>query len=205
MFLWPRRISPSLAISWPATMRSVVDLPQPEGPSKQQYDPAGTFRLIESTARTSPYLLVTFRSSMPGLRAIFGSLSVVASASCKNWPTPEQRQCRGFLVNRAYAANTMPMGLAQQIPAFRRNLGGSSHRACPDCAYDLSNRSPHDQNMTCAGTSSRFAFKSCADVAVACRISQMVRFRWYGHADPRTKMRTKRPSWVTRSHEQDVR
>jgi hypothetical protein len=43
-------MSPSLAVSWPAIMRSVDDLPQPDGPSRQQYFPLATFTSIEFTA-----------------------------------------------------------------------------------------------------------------------------------------------------------
>ena len=32
----PSRTSPDVMLSWPAIMRSVVDLPQPDGPSRQQ-------------------------------------------------------------------------------------------------------------------------------------------------------------------------
>ncbi len=35
-FLPPMRISPAVGFSWPAIMRKMVVLPQPEGPRKQQ-------------------------------------------------------------------------------------------------------------------------------------------------------------------------
>src|SRR4051812_26401592 len=53
---------PALGSSRPATIRSVVVFPQPEGPSKAKNDPSATARLRSSTATKSPKRLVT-RSS----------------------------------------------------------------------------------------------------------------------------------------------
>src|SRR5580704_552701 len=44
-------------------MRKVEVLPQPDGPSRQQYEPAGILRLIASTAVTLPNLFVNCTSS----------------------------------------------------------------------------------------------------------------------------------------------
>src|SRR6478609_8055708 len=44
------RIEPALGCSRPATQRSVVVLPQPEGPSRTTISPAGTAKLTPSTA-----------------------------------------------------------------------------------------------------------------------------------------------------------
>src|SRR6266508_4129077 len=46
----PMRISPALGCSSPATQRSVVVLPQPEGPSRTTISPAGTAKLTPSIA-----------------------------------------------------------------------------------------------------------------------------------------------------------
>src|SRR5688572_4146768 len=46
----PMRISPSVMLSSPATMRSRVDLPQPEGPTKTQNSPSG---MVSDTPRTT--------------------------------------------------------------------------------------------------------------------------------------------------------
>ena len=49
---WPSRpMSPSVGCSWPPIMRSVVVLPQPEGPSRTTYSPWSTCRFASSTAR----------------------------------------------------------------------------------------------------------------------------------------------------------
>src|ERR1700755_3006492 len=46
----PIEISPSVGCSRPATQRSVVVLPHPEGPSSTTISPAGTAKLTPSTA-----------------------------------------------------------------------------------------------------------------------------------------------------------
>src|SRR5262249_41044765 len=46
----PMLIAPALACSRPATQRSVVVLPQPDGPSSTTISPAGTVKLTPSTA-----------------------------------------------------------------------------------------------------------------------------------------------------------
>src|SRR5438128_4447536 len=46
----PMRISPALGCSRPATQRSVVVLPQPEGPSSATISPAATENVTSSTA-----------------------------------------------------------------------------------------------------------------------------------------------------------
>src|SRR3984893_13826320 len=46
----PMLISPAVGCSRPATQRSVVVLPQPEGPSSTTISPLGTWKLTPSTA-----------------------------------------------------------------------------------------------------------------------------------------------------------
>ena len=56
----PIRISPLVISSSPATIRSAVVLPQPEGPTRIRNSPSSTSRLRRSTARTSvPNCLLT--------------------------------------------------------------------------------------------------------------------------------------------------
>jgi hypothetical protein len=50
----PMWIVPSLTASSPATMRNVVVLPQPEGPSSVTSSPGWIVKLIASTAVTLP-------------------------------------------------------------------------------------------------------------------------------------------------------
>src|SRR5687768_17781966 len=60
---------PSSGISKPAIMRSVVVLPDPEGPSMVKNSPAGMSRSTESTATTSPNRLVRPLTLMSGAPA----------------------------------------------------------------------------------------------------------------------------------------
>src|SRR5678816_4033563 len=46
----PRKICPEVGSSRPAIMRSVVVLPQPEGPSRQKNSPSRTVKAESSTA-----------------------------------------------------------------------------------------------------------------------------------------------------------
>src|SRR4029077_17053644 len=56
----PMVISPPVISSSPATMRSVVDLPQPDGPTSTTYSLSRMWRFTSLTACTSSYFL--FRS-----------------------------------------------------------------------------------------------------------------------------------------------
>ncbi len=50
----PMRISPAVAVSSPASMRRMVDLPQPEGPRMQVKDPSAMVSERPSTAGAAP-------------------------------------------------------------------------------------------------------------------------------------------------------
>src|SRR3954452_23750725 len=72
---------PELGVSRPATMRSVVVLPQPEGPSRAKNEPRGTSRSRSRTAWKAPKCLVSWRRASPSCEA--GSdLAGVASTTC---------------------------------------------------------------------------------------------------------------------------
>src|SRR6266571_6784959 len=55
----PMRIWPKVGSSSPATIRSVVVLPQPEGPSRAKNEPCGIESVRSSTAMNEPKDLVT--------------------------------------------------------------------------------------------------------------------------------------------------
>ena len=55
----PRAMLPEVGSSSPATMRSVVVLPHPDGPSRAKNEPWGTTRSRSSTAVKEPNDLVT--------------------------------------------------------------------------------------------------------------------------------------------------
>src|SRR3712207_4289105 len=57
--LLPIRISPPLTVSRPAMMRSKVDLPQPEGPTKTTNSPSSTDRLMSRRISVAPKDLAT--------------------------------------------------------------------------------------------------------------------------------------------------
>ena len=61
--LSPTRISPALGSTKPAIRRSVVVLPQPDGPSRQTRWPCSMASETSSTTATSPYRLVRLRNS----------------------------------------------------------------------------------------------------------------------------------------------
>src|SRR3954453_13617681 len=57
------RISPAVISSNPAMRLSVVDLPQPDGPSRVMNSPSGTVKFTPEQASTPPYRFVTSISS----------------------------------------------------------------------------------------------------------------------------------------------
>src|SRR4051812_2063221 len=65
MSLPPRVIVPDVGVSRPATIRRVVVLPQPEGPSSAKNDPVGTSRSSDFTAVNAANSLVRLRSCRP--------------------------------------------------------------------------------------------------------------------------------------------
>src|SRR5579862_7451467 len=65
------RIRPSVGVSNPATIRSSVVLPHPEGPSRAKNSPSSIARLTLSTATTLPKRLVTFSKRMMVLGDVF--------------------------------------------------------------------------------------------------------------------------------------
>src|SRR5437763_3487593 len=61
----PMRMRPLVTDSRPATMRSVVVLPHPDGPSSVHSVPGSTLNEMSSTAVTSPYFLETCSKTTP--------------------------------------------------------------------------------------------------------------------------------------------
>ena len=57
------RMSPPLTVSSPAIIRSSVDLPEPEAPTKTTNSPFSMLRSTFSMTRTGPNDLLTFLSS----------------------------------------------------------------------------------------------------------------------------------------------
>src|SRR3954447_1646060 len=84
----PSRMVPDVGVSSPATMRSVVVLPHPEGPSSAKNDPDGTSRSRVSTAVKAPKCFVSCRSSRPWAAAPVDGTASVCSARCDIGPVP---------------------------------------------------------------------------------------------------------------------
>src|SRR5947207_15994850 len=77
----PIQTSPSVGVSCPAIIHRIVVLPQPLGPSKQQYLPWGILKLIASTATVWSKRLVSLRST----------ISHDTKSVARVGPRPEQR------------------------------------------------------------------------------------------------------------------
>src|SRR5580692_1875537 len=60
----PMKIRPPETCSRPAIRRSVVDLPQPDGPSSTTSDAAAASKLTVATAGVAPQTLLTFRTEI---------------------------------------------------------------------------------------------------------------------------------------------
>src|SRR6476620_8303948 len=83
------RIVPDVGVSSPATILSVVVLPQPDGPSSAKKEPLGTSRSRSSTALKAPKSFVRPRSSSPLSAAPpSGGAASVCSARCDIGPVP---------------------------------------------------------------------------------------------------------------------
>src|SRR5215475_11695420 len=63
----PSRMRPEVGSSRPAIMRSVVVLPQPEGPSRTKNSPFSTTKLESLTAAKSPKLLCRFSTRISAI------------------------------------------------------------------------------------------------------------------------------------------
>src|SRR5688500_15778553 len=70
----PMVMRPVVFCSSPAIIRSVVVLPQPEGPSSVRNSPASTFRLTRSTASAAPKARLTLSSRTAVIGPLSGSL-----------------------------------------------------------------------------------------------------------------------------------
>src|SRR4249919_2526413 len=87
MSLPPRLMVPDVGVSRPATIRNVVVLPHPEGPSSAKNEPVGTSRSRSSTALKAPKSLVSPRSSRPSAASCSAG-APVCSTRCDIGPVP---------------------------------------------------------------------------------------------------------------------
>src|SRR5689334_11171865 len=81
-------IVPDVGVSRPATIRRVVVLPHPDGPSRAKNEPLGTSRSSASTALKAPKSFVRPRSSRPSAAPPADGAASVCSARCDIGPVP---------------------------------------------------------------------------------------------------------------------
>src|SRR5580765_4987284 len=110
---------PSSGRSKPAISRSVVVLPEPEGPSRVKNSPAGISRSTRSTATTSPYVLriPSSRTSIAAAGTRCGAESASASAGvAKRFLQQVQPALEERIVDREghEDANHVPVDTARQ-------------------------------------------------------------------------------------------
>ena len=72
----PMRMVPDVGVSSPAIMRSVVVLPQPDGPSSTVKLPAGTVKLTPWIAAAPPYCLVRLSRTMDDMLSLGSSFLI---------------------------------------------------------------------------------------------------------------------------------
>src|SRR5437867_1717404 len=73
---------PASGFSKPAMRRSVVVLPEPDGPSMVKNSPCSTSRLTSSSATTSPNALRTETSATSTARSVTGASPLMSSCAC---------------------------------------------------------------------------------------------------------------------------
>ena len=62
-------ISPALSVSSPARMRSVVDLPQPDGPTSTVNSPSGSVRFSGGRTLVEPNAFSTSSNTISGIQS----------------------------------------------------------------------------------------------------------------------------------------
>jgi hypothetical protein len=79
---WPRtRTRPASGASKPAIMRSVVVLPQPDGPRREKNSPSAMASDTSSTARAAPAKTLVTRSSAMAASGIGGHRGVIGAVA----------------------------------------------------------------------------------------------------------------------------
>src|SRR5262245_7626742 len=118
----PRKMRPSLGVSKPASIRSNVVLPQPDGPSSAKNSPWAMSKLSASTAATAPKRLLT------ASKRISGALPPVL------WSAPP------VAIDSPFAAHTLAARADRSTRRRRMSAccgQGSSHRLLPARIFPL--------------------------------------------------------------------
>src|SRR5664279_4989425 len=117
--LSPTRISPALGSTKPAISRSVVVLPQPEGPSRQTRWPCSMASDMSSTTAISPYRLVRPRNSTDATRILPVLLSPFPFSGSEIFLRAGERRLALFHERRtAFLVIVAGEALRHQIGAF---------------------------------------------------------------------------------------
>src|SRR6476661_3348369 len=129
----PIKISPAVGCSRPATIRRVVVLPQPDGPSSAKKLPSGTSRSMPSTAAKDPYRLCNprIRSPAPVPGACWAGLVSVAVMS--------SRPCQ--LCERPIAPVLLVLGQPHENLCLTEDLlGGEDQRIVDHLLVEVGHR-----------------------------------------------------------------
>src|SRR5436309_5743342 len=108
----PNRMRPDVGSSRPAIIRSVVVLPQPEGPSRQKKSPSGTVNVESRTAVNPPNALCRL------------STRISAIASLREFRHDSEQQRAGQRRDKGPRVEGKPEGLEQHEHAGRDDAGG---------------------------------------------------------------------------------
>src|SRR5262245_47039500 len=123
----PIRISPAVIVSRPATMRSKVDLPQPDGPTKTQNSPSCTVSETSRTTGPLPKSFVTLSKTISAMQHHAGQRVVrldIGQAAAHEIGVPRQLRRRDMaeadLVIEGLAAGIAGRDREMQAPGAAR-------------------------------------------------------------------------------------
>src|SRR4029079_16099261 len=101
---------PEETVSRPAIIRSSVDLPQPEGPSRAQNSPASTARLRSRITSTAPKRLCRCSRTTCGMRLTLAQPDVHrAGLAVRPEVVGDGREGRGLGLRRGVAVEVVPI------------------------------------------------------------------------------------------------
>src|SRR6201996_4136208 len=112
-------MSPEVGRSKPAIRRSVVVLPQPDGPSREKNSPDAIWRSIASTATTSSkrFSSASSRTSPPSWPPTTGLACAAAAISISPSLLFHPRQVHAHLIGRVGLAAAVPEPAQHQVGA----------------------------------------------------------------------------------------
>src|SRR3954454_21042671 len=144
---WPSMISlPAVMSSRPATMFSVVDFPQPDGPTRMMNSPSAISRLTSDTASApSGYFLLTLSSTISAMAPQPFTAPEVSPATMRRWKNNTNRMI-GIVITTA-AAEIVPVGDSKyEAPVKNWSAAGTVLDAFVDVS-EIANRKSFQQKM----------------------------------------------------------